>query len=116
VLDALTYPAPRERPDRLPLRDPKGYTRYETLERVLADTDTRVELGRFSGVPDAIDASSNNGATLLTLADDLGREESTFTVDGSDIVHTEISRRVVFAVRRDALETPRIIVVGKWFA
>jgi hypothetical protein len=116
VIDPLTYPAARERPDRLPLREPKGYTSYEVVTAGAGTGGAFSEIGRFSGVPDAVEALATGGDALVILSDELGTEESAIrlVVGLAQMLH--ISRRVVLASNVSDAAPSTVRATGKWLA
>lgn len=120
------FPEPREArviqaPDPSLAGPPPGgvagverYARMETVRVTLADTDTPVEVGRFSGVPDAIELSCINGAVRVTLADEHGRDEQSYLLEEQGNQRIHISRRVVSAARFTAAQTPTISATALW--
>ena len=108
------YPEARERPSGQAAGSPDRYARYESKEATLADSDTPVELGVFSGRPDAVDLIASGGAVRFTLTDEFLSEESSIVVNSGSSAETRISRRVVRAVRVTAATTPFAQAVAKW--
>ena len=108
------YPEARSRASGQAPGLPDRYARYESMSVALADTDAPVEVGRFSGVPDAIDLFAEGGAVTFILTDELGAEESTIRVPSGVMRETRIGRRVIRANRTTAGGTPTANAVAKW--
>jgi len=111
-----TYPPARERePGPAPQLSEK-FERYETLTLTLAAVATVQELGRFSGTPDAIDLFASAAGVDVFLADDVGREESSFTLPAAAWLHTHVARRIVRVQDPTGTGLQVVRAVGKWAA
>ena len=113
-LDPEVYPAARDRPDPAPLPGGTGYARYQTVTGLVASSAVMTEVGRFAGIPDAIDLVSVNGSSDVILTDEFGTEESRIRLVSGITVPMYIRRRVVLAQIASAPDTPTVFAIGKW--
>jgi hypothetical protein len=114
--DELLYPAPRLRPERLPLREPKGYTSYESVVALAGTGGAFTEIGRFSGIPDAVEALTTGGDALVQLTDESLGEESSIRLIVGLTQFLQISRRVVLASNVNDAAPATVRATGKWLA
>lgn len=109
------YPAPRERREPIGPRAETKWERYDTRTGTVADT-TFVDLGRFSGTPDAILLvnESLTAAVWFRLTDVMDREASEIMVPPADAVMTYLARRRVFAARVSGAGNVEVAATGFW--
>jgi hypothetical protein len=108
------YPELRERPRGAYPSTVEKYERYEVLTGDAGTGAAFVDLGKFSGTPDAIDLLATGGDALVSLRDDTGREESSLRLVIGVPLETHISRRRIFAANVDDLKQATIRATGKW--
>jgi len=111
-----TFPQARERAPGPEPQLSEKFERYETLTFTLAAVATVQEAGRFSGTPDAIDLFASAAGVNVFLADDVGREESSFTLPAAAWLHTHVSRRILRVQDPTGTGLQVVRAVGKWAA
>jgi len=111
---AHDYPSLRERPRGAYPGTVEKYERYEELTGAAGTGAAFADLGAFSGTPDAIDLVATGGDALVSLRDNVGREESTLRLIANVPRETHISRRRVFASNVSDLSASTVRATGKW--
>ena len=109
-----TYPACRPRPRGAAPSTSEKYERYEELTALAGTGAAFVEIGTFSGYPDAIDLVATGGDALVSLRDATGREESSLRLIVNVPRDTHISRRKVFATNVSDASPATVRATGKW--
>lgn len=108
------YPDHRERPRGAYTGTVEKYERYEELSGAAGTGATFTSLGAFSGTPDAIDLLATGGDALVSLRDNVGREESSLRLIANVPRETHISRRRVFASNVSDGSQSTVRATGKW--
>ncbi len=108
------YPCPRERPQGTFPTTVEKYERYEEVAGLAGTAAAFIEIGTFSGTPDAIDLLATGGDALVSLRDPTGREESALRLVANVPRETHISRRKVYAANVADGSPATVRATGKW--
>lgn len=114
--DKHGYPAPRRRPPPAAAGAPLRYVSSEVLRLDAASAAAFVEVGRFSGQPDAIDLSSVVEAHRVRLLDRRGQIIGEYLVPAGETLSTYQTAEVVEALALAATANRVVAATGKWAA
>jgi len=113
-MDALTYPAARERPGLEPRTLTDRFRLVETTEGYDALGDTLALFFTFSGLPNRIEINVEDQDAIFELRDETNQARAPVTVRSGQTWVPDIAARYVYGRNATAGLTARAQVIGRY--